>query len=364
MNNNAGNLQVVDLWYDWPNGRNFNIIQNQLGKLLYDLEWDNGTSYIYTLDSNQECRTLRFPVGVLRPNWLEGANYLGQQQVDGFLCNVWEKVDFIWYYEDVKTKRPVYWAFYTGMVAHVMTFEVGAVLEDKNWQAPVYCLRRVWRRGVLYLNLWLVVDLLGGYKVLEMGTGSESNGWSRARGLVVKTLVMIGSAILVKRLTKSTTRWDHARIVAQLLSGEKFSREQASRDPDNYFNIRMVTCPAAEMVDGSKVLYFEQAFWRTPQKPFRQRFYMVKPCPKELKCDVEVSSYVIRDAEEYKNFCDRPRDQRPLPEEVIGVWGVKEGPYEFKPAPASSINDMFSPLNSPPPQLMEKRIEGSFVLQE
>ncbi|KAJ9163971.1 hypothetical protein P3X46_023590 [Hevea brasiliensis] len=141
MNNSAGNLQVVDLWYDWPNGRNFNIIQNQLGKLLYDLEWDNGTSYIYTLDSNQECRTLRFPVGVLRPNWLEGANYLGQQQVDGFLCNVWEKVDFIWYYEDVKTKRPVYWAFYTGMVAHVMTFEVGAVLEDKNWQAPVYCFK-------------------------------------------------------------------------------------------------------------------------------------------------------------------------------------------------------------------------------
>jgi len=26
-----------------------------------------------------------------------------------------------------------------GMVAHVMTFEVGAVLEDEHWQAPVYC---------------------------------------------------------------------------------------------------------------------------------------------------------------------------------------------------------------------------------
>lgn len=33
----------------------------------------------------------------------------------------------------------------------------------------------------------------------------------------------------------------------------------------------------------------------------------------------QVSSYAIRDVEEYKNFCDRPRDQRPLPEEVIGV---------------------------------------------
>ncbi|GKV45536.1 hypothetical protein SLEP1_g52606 [Rubroshorea leprosula] len=139
MNNSKGNLQKVDLWYDWNNGRNFNIIQNQLGKLTYDLEWDNGTSYVYTLDSNRECRTVHFPVGILRPNWLDGANYLGQQHVDGFLCNVWEKVDFIWYYEDVVTKRPVHWVFFTGMVAHVMTFEVGAVLEDAEWQAPVYC---------------------------------------------------------------------------------------------------------------------------------------------------------------------------------------------------------------------------------
>lgn len=45
------------------------------------------------------------------------------------------------------------------------------------------------------------------------------------------------------------------------------------------------------------------------------------------------------------------------------VWGVKGGPYEFKPAPASSFSDPFSSLNFPP-QFMEKRIEGSFVLQE
>lgn len=25
------------------------------------------------------------------------------------------------------------------MTAHVMTFEVGQVLDDPNWQAPVYC---------------------------------------------------------------------------------------------------------------------------------------------------------------------------------------------------------------------------------
>ncbi|KAK1365567.1 hypothetical protein POM88_041128 [Heracleum sosnowskyi] len=79
------------------------------------------------------------PVGILRPNWLHGANYLGQRHFYGFLCNVWEKVDFILYYEDVLTHRPVYWIFYTGRAAHVMTFEVGAALEDAKWQAPAYC---------------------------------------------------------------------------------------------------------------------------------------------------------------------------------------------------------------------------------
>ncbi|KAI3926075.1 hypothetical protein MKW98_028211 [Papaver atlanticum] len=107
--NNSGTHQIINLWYDYPNGRNFNIIQK------------------------------KFDVGILTPDWLDGANYLGQQKVDGFLCNVWEKVDFIWYYEDVVTKRPVHWVFFTGMEAHLMTFEVGAVLEDEKWQAPVYC---------------------------------------------------------------------------------------------------------------------------------------------------------------------------------------------------------------------------------
>ncbi|KAI0491393.1 hypothetical protein KFK09_025653 [Dendrobium nobile] len=263
-----------------------------------------------------------------------------------------------------------------------------------------------------------------------MGTGSDTGrGGGRARGLVLKALVLFGGVLLLRRLRRSTTRWDHARAVAREISGEKFSREQACRDPDNYFNLRMLTCPATEMVDGSRVLYFEQAFWRTPQKPFRQRFYIVKPCPKEAKCDVEVSSYAIRDTEEYKNFCDRPKDQRPHDDEIIEdiaehlttinlsrcergkrclyegststggfpnswngasyctseliihkngevhtwdrgydeegnqVWGPKGGPYEFKPAPNSCYDDMIS-LNFPPTKSLEKKFDGSFVMNE
>ncbi|XP_039068871.1 uncharacterized protein At4g14100-like [Hibiscus syriacus] len=137
--NNSGIHELIDLWYDWPNGRNFNIIQHQLGNVLYDLEWNNGTSFFYTLDSSKTCSSVQLEVGILRPDWLDGATYLGQRQADGFVCNVWEKADFITYFEDVVTKRPVLWIFYTGREAHVMTFEVGAVLEDSKWQAPIYC---------------------------------------------------------------------------------------------------------------------------------------------------------------------------------------------------------------------------------
>lgn len=60
-------------------------------------------------------------------------------------------------------------------------------------------------------------------KALNRIMGTDSNGWNRARGLAVKALLLIGGALLVKRLRKSTTRWDHARLVAQSLAGEKVS---------------------------------------------------------------------------------------------------------------------------------------------
>lgn len=132
-------LSVTDLWYDWPNGRNFNIIQHQLSYKLYDLEWNNGTSYYFNLGA-KTCKTLLFEVGILRPDWLVHSHYLGEGELNGFTCNVWEKEDFITYYEDKETQRPVGWLFKTtGTFIHVITFKVGAVLSEANWQAPSYC---------------------------------------------------------------------------------------------------------------------------------------------------------------------------------------------------------------------------------
>ncbi|KAK3038243.1 hypothetical protein RJ639_030852 [Escallonia herrerae] len=139
MNSSDARLQVTNLWYDWPKGRNVNIIQKQLGELLYDVEWNNGTSFYYTLGEGGACEIMEFEVGIPRPDFLDGADYLGTKVIDGFLCNVWEKVEFIWYYEDVLSQRPVGWDFYDGISTHVITFEVGAMLQDSVTQAPAYC---------------------------------------------------------------------------------------------------------------------------------------------------------------------------------------------------------------------------------
>jgi hypothetical protein len=111
--NMKGSLSVVDLWYDYPNGRNMNIIQLQLSYKLWDVEWNNGTSFYFDLEA-QTCYSITFPVGIIPPNWLAGgSHYLGVQELEGFKCHVFEKLDFVTYYEEVETGRPVAWYFHT-----------------------------------------------------------------------------------------------------------------------------------------------------------------------------------------------------------------------------------------------------------
>ncbi|XP_062188922.1 uncharacterized protein At4g14100-like [Phragmites australis] len=134
----GGRLQLIDLYYDWPRGRDLNVLRDQLSvEPLYNVEWTNGTSYLF---DSASCRTMRFPVGLLPPDWLaNGAVYLGREAADGFDCHVWTNFVFVRYYADVATGRPVRWNF-NGMERHVMSFEEGGVLEDSSkWQAPAYC---------------------------------------------------------------------------------------------------------------------------------------------------------------------------------------------------------------------------------
>ena len=62
-----------------------------------------------------------------------------------------------------------------------------------------------------------------------MGSGEDNPGGTGGgvggivRGAVLKALVVFGGVLLIRRLRRSTTRWDHARAVADALSGEKVS---------------------------------------------------------------------------------------------------------------------------------------------
>lgn len=61
---------------------------------------------------------------------------------------------------------------------------------------------------------------------------------------------------------------------------------------------------------------------------------LIQPCFVEITFRIiptgQLSSYAIRDVEEYKNFCDRPKDQRPQPEEVIAVCLVSDETILFR----------------------------------
>jgi len=123
-----GGKDVVHLFYDWPGGRNLNVITGQAleraGKgTLWDFERQDGLTFYYT-PRTRECRTIDMKYGLLPPTWLRdkpAAELVGQGVTVGpFRCNVWTKgesdtpgVPFITYYAEEQTDRPVRWAFYS-----------------------------------------------------------------------------------------------------------------------------------------------------------------------------------------------------------------------------------------------------------
>lgn len=112
LTESGGRLQLIDLYYDWPRGRDLNIVRDQLSgerRWSWNVEWSNGTAFLF---DSASCRTFQFAVGLLPPDWkARGAAYLGRDRVDGFDCHVWSNFVFARYYEDVATGRPVSWNF-------------------------------------------------------------------------------------------------------------------------------------------------------------------------------------------------------------------------------------------------------------
>jgi hypothetical protein len=58
LQNASGSLADVDLFYDWPGGRNLNIIASRVdGTVLWDNERTNGSSYYY-YPADQSCKKI------------------------------------------------------------------------------------------------------------------------------------------------------------------------------------------------------------------------------------------------------------------------------------------------------------------
>lgn len=119
---------------------------------FYDNEFQNGSTYYYTRGGS--CKVIDMGVGLLPPNWLQGANYRGMETViprdggRGRLCHVWDKGDamgnatgpFIVYYEDSETGRPFHWRFFSGLEFDVVQWIPGGMASEKTWQLPSSCL--------------------------------------------------------------------------------------------------------------------------------------------------------------------------------------------------------------------------------
>ena len=88
-------------FYDWEKGVNLIQIFSDNGKVIWDLELNNHTSF-YFEPSISECRVIQFEVGILRPNWLTNAEPLGESiGWDGKPVCGWTKgPNFIDYFED------------------------------------------------------------------------------------------------------------------------------------------------------------------------------------------------------------------------------------------------------------------------
>jgi hypothetical protein len=90
--NRSSALAITNLYYDWRRGRNLNLITSQLKARgeVWDIEHDNGTSFVFSRDPAQRlCKVLTFDVGILRPNWLSNATLLGQVTRFVLLCWWW-----------------------------------------------------------------------------------------------------------------------------------------------------------------------------------------------------------------------------------------------------------------------------------
>ncbi|KAF5834353.1 hypothetical protein DUNSADRAFT_9016 [Dunaliella salina] len=180
LQNRKNAYSLTELWYDFKGGRNMNLIQSQLDLkgTLFDLELDNKTSYYYNKEAGT-CRTIEFPVGILRPEWLAGARYLGQQVIHNISTYGFTKADgFITYYSEVAPPhRPVQWRFFDGAIFDVLIWKDGNIMPEESWQIPGFCFSKLGRQ---YQGADSVPTLNSYLRQLQLDTANKGIASGRA----------------------------------------------------------------------------------------------------------------------------------------------------------------------------------------
>jgi hypothetical protein len=131
---------ITVTYYDY--GLGANLIQiTPVGaedQVLWDLELDTGHSFYFT-PSTKSCKPVDFPVGIVRPNWLEGATSLGASKSWDAVCG-WTKVDFIDYFADANTLVPDSWYFHTMKASfQVLNYTEDPTVDPSLFVPPAYC---------------------------------------------------------------------------------------------------------------------------------------------------------------------------------------------------------------------------------
>jgi hypothetical protein len=90
----------------------------------------------------------------------------------------------------------------------------------------------------------------------------------------------------------------------RLLTGRFDSSTQAAKDP-GFHPVQLVTCEVEAPTLGARVLYVEQAMMATPDKPYRQRLYVVEAAsgtPDQVVSRV----FELADPAAKVGWCDKP----------------------------------------------------------
>lgn len=128
--------------YDWQRGANLIQISPDANNsdVLHDLELASGRSYYWT-PTRRTCAPVNFSVGILRPDWLANATYLGLRQAAGRPALAWTKANFIDYYADPVTCEPVSWYFHEMKAAfHTVLYVRDVAVPNVSWfEPPDYC---------------------------------------------------------------------------------------------------------------------------------------------------------------------------------------------------------------------------------